>query len=127
MHEKRRTSELFSDVIRSGSSRRTKYRGRTRQVRNCAAPADQSSAVTVGQADTIKAAPMLLPLADNGGPTRTHALAAGSPAIDAGNNLAGLVTDQRGSPFVRVAGAAPDIGAFELQPATTGSVSIGPV
>jgi len=66
-------------------------------------------------ADTIKADPLLLPLADNGGPSQTQALAPGSPAIDAGNNLAGLVTDQRGAPFVRSAGAAPDIGAFELQ------------
>ena len=77
-------------------------------------------------ADTIAEDPLLLPLADNGGPTWTHALASGSPAIDAGNNLAGLASDQRGSPFVRTAGARPDIGAFELQPAATASVSIGP-
>ena len=42
--------------------------------------------------------PLLGPLADNGGPTRTHALLPGSPAIDAGSNAlaAGLPTDQRG-------------------------------
>jgi len=39
---------------------------------------------------------LLGPLADNGGPTRTHALSAGSPAINAGSNPAGLTTDQRG-------------------------------
>jgi len=77
-------------------------------------------------ADTITADPLLLQLADNGGPTHTHALAAGSPAIDAGNNLAALATDQRGAPFVRVAGAGPDIGAFELQTTAPASVSIGP-
>ena len=38
--------------------------------------------------------PRLGPLADNGGPTNTHALLAGSPAIDKGNT--DLTTDQRG-------------------------------
>ena len=60
---------------------------------------------------------MLLPLADNGGRTMTHALADGSPAIDAGDNPLGLATDQRGDGFVRVFGGAADIGAFEVQPA----------
>ena len=77
-------------------------------------------------ADTIRANPQLLPLADNGGPTLTHALAAGSPAIDAGNNLAGLATDQRGAPFARSVGAKPDIGAFESQSTAPPPGSIGP-
>jgi hypothetical protein len=64
-------------------------------------------------ADTLHVDPLLQPLADNGGPTRTHALLQGSPAIDAGNNFAGLATDQRGTGFPRVVGAAADIGAFE--------------
>lgn len=59
--------------------------------------------------------PLLGPLADNGGPTLTHALAAGSPALSMGDNSAGLTSDQRGLPFSRVAGGAADIGAFELQ------------
>ena len=66
-------------------------------------------------ADTLSADPQLLPLADNGGPTRTRALGAGSPAIDAGNNAADLEFDQRGAGFVRVSGVAADIGAFEDQ------------
>ncbi len=49
-------------------------------------------------------------LADNGGPTRTIALLAGSPALDAGV-AAGLATDQRG--VARPQGTAIDIGAFE--------------
>jgi sugar lactone lactonase YvrE len=65
--------------------------------------------------DTITADPKLLPLADNGGPTLTHALSADSPAIDAGNNTAGLAYDQRGAPFARVYGAKADIGAYEAQ------------
>ena len=55
-------------------------------------------------------------LADNGGPTLTHALAPGSRAIDAGDNtFATTLSDQRGAPFARVAGASVDIGAYELQ------------
>jgi hypothetical protein len=63
--------------------------------------------------DTLHATPLLLPLAANGGPTLTHGLAPGSPAIDAGNNLAALASDQRGAGFPRVLGVAADIGAFE--------------
>jgi hypothetical protein len=63
--------------------------------------------------DTISADPKLAALADNGGPTRTHALAADSPAIDSGNNEAGLDYDERGPGFPRVKGARADIGAFE--------------
>jgi Calx-beta domain/Domain of unknown function DUF11/Bacterial Ig domain/Domain of unknown function (DUF4214) len=66
-------------------------------------------------------------LADNGGPTRTHALLAGSPALDAGDNAVtgaplNLTTDQRGAGFNRSvdgpdadATATVDIGAFEAQ------------
>jgi predicted outer membrane repeat protein len=66
--------------------------------------------------------PQLGPLAFNGGPTQTHALAETSPAFDTGNTS--LTSDQRGStrPFDFASGAnAPggngaDIGAFELAP-----------
>lgn len=63
--------------------------------------------------DTIATDPGLLPLADNGGPTPTHALAPGSVAIDAGRPSIGLFVDQRGPGFPRATGAAADIGAFE--------------
>lgn len=70
--------------------------------------------------------PRLAALANNGGPTRTHALLAGSPALDAGNNTsatnAGLFTDQRGGIFSRIVDGPDadqtdtvDIGAFEAQ------------
>ena len=65
--------------------------------------------------DTLDADPQLRPLADNGGPTRTHALAIGSAARDAGNNSAGLAFDQRGEGHPRVTGAGADIGAYEWQ------------
>jgi hypothetical protein len=62
--------------------------------------------------------PQLGQLAQNGGPTETVALQAGSPAIDAGNNSVtaapfNLFTDQRG--FAREVGPAVDIGAYEDQ------------
>jgi hypothetical protein len=63
--------------------------------------------------------PRLGPLQDNGGPTFTHALLAGSPAIDAG--ATGEATkDQRGEPRLYDIAHYPngsdgtDIGAFEL-------------
>jgi hypothetical protein len=59
--------------------------------------------------------PLLGPLADNGGATRTMALLSGSPAIDRGANLSSLATDQRGPGFARVSGGRADIGAFEVQ------------
>jgi hypothetical protein len=59
--------------------------------------------------------PNLGALINNGGPTLTHALLDGSPAIGLGSNLLNLPADQRGGTFVRVAGLAPDIGAFEVQ------------
>src|SRR5262249_26245367 len=72
--------------------------------------------------------PRLAPLADNGGPTLTHALQVGSPVIDAGDNtLTPLAAayDQRDDPgrFPRIAhgpnnpSATVDIGAFEASPA----------
>jgi len=66
-------------------------------------------------ADTMTEEPLLLPLTtDNGGVTATHALAAGSPAIDTGANPDSLFSDQRGFPHHRVVGASADIGAYEL-------------
>lgn len=65
---------------------------------------------------TVAGDPQLLPLADNGGPTWTHALAATSLALDAGSNPSGAAFDQRGEGYLRTFGTATDIGAFELQP-----------
>ena len=65
--------------------------------------------------------PYLSPLANNGGPTLTHALLPGSPAIDAGDPAAvagenGVPQfDQRGEPWARVASGRIDMGAVEWQ------------
>jgi hypothetical protein len=71
-------------------------------------------ATTTVPADTISEDPKLGPLQDNGGPTQTHALLPGSPAINRGNNAGGFAFDQRG--FSRVVGSKPDIGAVEFDP-----------
>jgi hypothetical protein len=62
---------------------------------------------------TLSACPKLDALADNGGPTLTHALNAGSPAIDVGSASMSLTSDQRLAP--RVSGAQADIGSVERQ------------
>ncbi len=65
--------------------------------------------------DLTGVGPKLGPLADHGGPTRTEALRAGSPAINAGGLPATSgcpLLDQRGQS--RPWGPACDIGAFEL-------------
>jgi Ca2+-binding RTX toxin-like protein len=71
--------------------------------------------VNLGSTDIVPSkavAGILLPLADNGGGTQTHALAIGSPALNASPDDAGCrAIDQRGNPRPR--GAACDIGAFE--------------
>lgn len=67
--------------------------------------------------DLISSNPLLQPLADNGGFSQTHALGAGSPAIDAGDPLNYPPTDQRG--YFRpidgdaVPGARTDMGSYE--------------
>lgn len=62
--------------------------------------------------------PLLGSLQNNGGPTNTHALLQGSPAIDAGNNTVCPATDQRGETRPKDGdgnnSVICDIGAFEL-------------
>lgn len=57
--------------------------------------------------------PELGPLADNGGPTRTHLPAATSSIVDTGPSSASLPADQRGY-LPRIAGSGLDLGAVEL-------------
>jgi predicted outer membrane repeat protein len=75
---------------------------------NCAIAGDATGNVTGED-------PLLVPLNSNGGPTRTHALQADSPAIDAAGVC--LPTDQRGEPRPQDGDNdnddACDIGAFE--------------
>jgi hypothetical protein len=85
-------------------------------------------------ADTINTAcPLLGPLRDNGGFTKTHALLSKSPGIDVGNNAIATGTapvknsfqwleDQRGASdaavvYPRISNSVADIGAYEIDQA----------
>lgn len=69
--------------------------------------------------------PLLGALLNNGGPTWTHALQSGSPAINAGNNSGCPTTDQRGA----TRDGQCDMGAYEfsgLSPTPTPSMTVTP-
>jgi hypothetical protein len=75
--------------------------------------------------DQTNVDPMLAPLRDNGGPTFTHGLLPGSPAVDQGKNFNATATDQRGAGLLRIVedpniadaigGDGSDVGAYEVQ------------
>jgi hypothetical protein len=103
------------------------YLGTGTTAQDCYGPLVSSGGLRIGYAGgcaiTGSYGPVnpnsLGPLADNGGPTQTHALLAGSEAINAAESPSGCVdwnwsqlpTDQRGG--TRYAGAWCDVGAFE--------------
>ena len=61
--------------------------------------------------------PLLAALADNGGPTPTHALLSDSPAIDVADSATCTATDQRS--ISRPQGAGCDMGAYEVETTVT--------
>lgn len=73
---------------------------------------DANSCEFSGLGDLPNTNPTLGPLADNGGPTQTHALLYGSPAINAGTNDGCPPADQRG--VMRPLLGTCDIGAYEF-------------
>jgi hypothetical protein len=80
-----------------------------------------SSGSFTGTSNLISGNPLLAPLGNYGGPTRTMPPLYGSPAIDAGLDSVTnfLATDQRGYP--RLSGTHVDIGAVEAQWAPAGN------
>jgi predicted outer membrane repeat protein len=80
---------------------------------------DSDGTALLGGAGDRVADPLLDPLADNGGPTNTHALRPGSPAIDPAGLAGAPATDQRGS----ARDALPDVGAYEF----SASLPVGPI
>ncbi|WP_165224841.1 choice-of-anchor Q domain-containing protein [Aquisphaera insulae] len=92
------------DIMGSGT-----VTGRNNLIQFAANPGDLANGVN---GNIVGVDPKLGPLAYNGGQTRTMALLAGSPALDAGNGgLISATTDQRGA--LRVKDKSVDIGAFE--------------
>ena len=80
------------------------------RIDGCSVTGDMTGNKTGGPRPLRALDPRIGPLRDNGGPTKTHALVAGSPALDA---VLGTcpATDQRGA----ARAGTCDIGAFELQ------------
>ncbi len=87
-------------------------------------PGSSSINESVPGSNLIGVDPMLGPLQDNGGPTLTHALLTGSPAIDRGDPafVPPPDFDQRGDGYPRVINGRLDMGAFEVQ---SGAVPAG--
>jgi CSLREA domain-containing protein len=83
---------------------------------------DSASCWTFVPTDILNEPAPLGPLQDNGGTTFTHALLAGSPALDAANPSTCPSTDQRG--VSRPQGARCDIGAFESETPVTATPRI---
>jgi predicted outer membrane repeat protein len=85
---------------------------------------DNGGGFLTATGDQINTDPLLGPLQDNGGPTFTHELLTGSPAIDAGDPSFTPPPDydQRGPGFPRVVNGRIDIGAYEVQEAYAGQV-----
>ena len=122
------------NTIVSGNS------GATASTNDCDAPvasSDHSLEDGTGCGfDLPSSDPMLEPLGDNGGPTDTMALAAGSAAIDAGDKAHCPAIDQRGFSRPDVSGSACDVGAYEsggppmasiTAPANGSAVALGQV
>ena len=116
--------ELGNTILKAGGSGVNIYNHNgsliTRGYNICS---DNGSGFLNGPGDQINTDPMLGPLQDNGGPTFTHALLPGSPAIDAGDPsfTPPPYYDQRGPVFWRVRNGRIDSGSFEVQAGTTPS------
>lgn len=80
---------------------------------------DNGGGFLTGPGDQINTDPLLGPLQNNRGPTLTHALLPGSPAIDTGdpNFTPPPSFDQRGPGFDRVVSGRIDKGSYEVQAA----------
>ena len=110
--------EIGNTIFNAGQGANLRNSGGTITSRGYNLSSDDGGGFLNGSGDQINTNPMLGPLQDNGGPTFTHALLLGSPAIDAGdpNFTPPPDFDQRGLGFPRVANNRINIGALEVQP-----------
>src|SRR5438876_775780 len=130
--------QIGSTVLNAGSSGENIFNSGRGTSLGYNLSSDDGAGILIGTGDQINTDPMLGPLQDNGGPTFTHSLLPGSPAIDAGDPSFAPPPffDQRGPGFDRVSGSGIDIGSFEVQaggtptptstPTATGSASPTP-
>jgi pimeloyl-ACP methyl ester carboxylesterase len=111
------TVEMGDTILNAGASGGTILNAGTFTSLGYNLASDNGGGVLTGLGDQINTAPMLGPLQNNGGPTLTHALLPGSPAIDSGNPnfTPPPLYDQRGPVFARVANGRIDKGSFEVQ------------
>ncbi len=118
------TLTIGGTILKTGASGENIIAGGTVHSLGYNLSNDDASAVLDQSTDQNSTDPMLGPLQDNGGPTFTHALLTGSPAIDQGKNFSASTTDQRGTGFARTVdlgfpkptgGDGTDIGSFEVQ------------
>src|SRR6266550_1981949 len=126
--------QIGSTILNAGSSGENIFNGGQATSLGYNLSSDDGAGILIGTGDQINTDPILGPLQDNGGPTFTHALLPGSPAIDAGDpsSTPPPSFDQRGPGFDRVSGSRIDIGSSEVQvggtptPTATGTASPTP-
>jgi hypothetical protein len=112
------TLELSNTILNMGSSGENIFNnGGTVTSHGHNLSSDNGGGYLTATGDQINTDPLLGPLQDNGGPTFTHALLPGSPAINAGDPAftPPPFFDQRGSGFDRVVNGRIDVGSFEVQ------------
>ena len=111
---------IGNTILKSGSSGTNIYNnGGTVTSLGYNLSSDDAGGSLTGPGDQIFLDPMLGPLQNNGGPTMTHALLPGSPAMNLGDPkfTPPPSFDQRGPGFNRVVNGRIDKGAFEVQAA----------
>lgn len=111
------TLTIGHTILKAGASGGNMFNSGTVTSLGYNLSSDNGSGVLTGPGDQINTDPLLGPLQNNGGPTFTHQVLAGSPAIDAGNPsfTPPPFYDQRGPNFYRLMNGRVDIGSFEVQ------------
>ena len=118
------TLEIGNTVLKAGDSgANISNNGGTVTSHGYNLSSDDGGGLLTGTGDQINTDPLLGALQNNGGPTFTHALLPGSPAIDAGDPqfTPPPFFDQRGPNFWRVRNGRIDVGSFEVESGTTPS------
>jgi hypothetical protein len=110
--------ELASTILKAGSSGENIFNdaGAVSSL-GYNVSSDDCGGYLTATGDQINTDPLVGPLQDNGGPTFTHALLFGSPAIDTGDPsfTPPPFYDQRGLGYPRVVNGRVDKGSFEVR------------